>query len=215
MRLSEWRARGKSRDATAAKVWATVDPILTGLGAEPDPHAWVAWGDDPAIRFTVYVPTAAGMISCFVRVNISGEGPRATAKLLRWSRVQIGELSLETQAGHRLLTFQLEQQVIRAVDGEADLAAAFALDLFAAMDGRPAPVQARGRRRAAPVKRAAANPSRSRATAPPKPATSPPKTAAPRPAAGKLERAAQPVPAPTASGPAERRRTDRRQQASR
>lgn len=185
MRLSEWRTRGKSRDATAAKVWATVDPILAGLGSDPDPHGWVAWGDDPNIRFSVYVPTAAGMISCFVRVNIPGEGPRANAKLIRWNRIQIGELTLETQAGHRLLTFQLEGQVIRGVDVEADLGAAFALDLFAAMDGRPTPTTARGRRRGPAAKRTSANaPSaKAQSAARPAPAKRPAATENPRPAA--------------------------------
>ena len=51
----------------------------------------------------------------------------------------IGELSVETQAGHRMLSFQLESQVLRGVDAEADRAAAFALRVIAAIDGRPLP----------------------------------------------------------------------------
>jgi hypothetical protein len=139
MRLSEWRASAPARDAVGPKVAGVVDPILRSLGAEDDPHCWVAWGEEPANRFTVFVPTDPGLIACFVRVNVAGEGPRATTKLIRWSRVSIGELGVETQAGHRMLSFQLESQVLRGVDAEADRAAAFALRVIAAIDGRPLP----------------------------------------------------------------------------
>jgi len=139
MRLSEWRASAPAREAAAAKVAAVVDPVLTSLGADSDPHCWIAWGEEPAGRFTIFVPTDPGLIACFVRVNVSGEGPRATTKLVRWSRVSIGELSVETQAGHRMISFQLESQVLRGVDAEADRAAAFALRVIAAIDGRPLP----------------------------------------------------------------------------
>ena len=139
MRLSEWRASAPARDAAGPKVAAVVDPVLKTLGAEPDPHCWVHWGEEPANRFTLFVPTEPGLIACFVRTNVAGEGPRATTKLVRWNRVSIGELGVETQAGHRMLSFQLESQVIRGVDVEADRAAAFALRVIAAIDGRPLP----------------------------------------------------------------------------
>lgn len=139
MRLSQWRATAPAKEAASAKVAATVDPVLASLGADPDPHCWVAWGEEPASRFTIFVPSDPGLISCFVRVNVPGEGPRATTKLVRWNKVTIGELAVETQAGHRLLSFQLESQVLRGVDAEADGAAAFALRVIAAIDGRPLP----------------------------------------------------------------------------
>ncbi len=139
MRLSEWRASAPAREAATSKVSAVVDPVLAALGAGDDPHCWVAWGEEPANRFTIFVPTEPGLIACFVRVNVPGEGPRATTKLVRWNRVAIGELSVETQAGHRMLSFQLESQVLRGADLEADRAAAFALRVIAAIDGRPLP----------------------------------------------------------------------------
>ena len=52
----------------------------------------------------------AGLVQVNVRVNVPGEGPRTTGKLVRWHRVQVGELSVEIQGGHRLLTFQVESQ---------------------------------------------------------------------------------------------------------
>lgn len=139
MRLSEWRASPPHRDAAGPKISAVVDPILRALGADSDPHCWIAWGDEPHARHTIFVPTDPGLIATFVRVNVPGEGPRATTKLIRWNRVTIGELAVETQAGHHMLSVQLEQQVLRGVDAEADRIAAFALRIIAAIDGRPLP----------------------------------------------------------------------------
>jgi hypothetical protein len=139
MRLSAWRAAAPRKDAVTARVAAVIDPVLAAFGSEPDPHCWVAWGDEPAMRYSILVPTDPGLIHCFVRVNVSGEGPRATTKLVRWQRVSVGELAVEAQAGHRLLSFQIEGQVLRGVDAEADRVAAFALRVIAAIDGRPLP----------------------------------------------------------------------------
>ena len=41
--------------------------------------------------------------------------------------------------GHRLMTFQVEGQVLRGPDADAEAIALFALEMFAAMDGRPVP----------------------------------------------------------------------------
>jgi hypothetical protein len=139
MRLSEWRAAAPDPNALNPKVLATVEPALIAMGAQADPHCWIVWGDDPGIRYTVLVPIEAGLITCFIRVNVPGEGPRASAKLVRWSRVQTGELALETQAGHRVVSFQVEGQVLRGGDAEADRVGEFAKWLFAAIDGRPSP----------------------------------------------------------------------------
>lgn len=139
MRLSDWRASPPTRESMTLKVLAVIEPVLAALGADKDPSCWVAWGDDPSIRYTILVPTASGLVSCSVRVNIAGEGPRAGAKLIRWNRVQLGELSVETQAGHRVATFQVEQLVLRGADAAAGRIAEFALALFAAVDGRPIP----------------------------------------------------------------------------
>jgi hypothetical protein len=158
MRLSEWRAAAPHRDAAGSKVAAVVDPVLTAFGAGTDPHCWVEWGDEPAVRFAILVPTDPGMIHCFVRVNVPGEGPRATTKLVRWNRVSIGELSVETTGGHRLLSFQVEGQVLKGIDDQADRVAAFALRVIAAIDGRPLPPveEAAARRRAGTAARSTA-----------------------------------------------------------
>lgn len=137
MRLSEWRSTAPTKGAGSPKLAALVDPVLAALGVEPDPTCWVVWGDDPGTRHTILVPTDSGLVTCFVRVLVPAEAPRATAKVIRWNRVELGELSMETSAGHRLLSFQVEGHVLQGADDVADQIAAFALDIFAAIDGRP------------------------------------------------------------------------------
>ena len=181
MRLSEWRAAAPMRESMTLKVLAVVEPVLEAMGAERDPYCWVAWGDDPSIRYSVLVPVPAGLINCSVRVNIPGEGPRASAKLARWNRVQLGELAVETQAGHRLVTFQVDQYVLRGADAIADRVARFALVLFAAVDGRPVPdVVARAARRTAATK---ASVGTTKPTAGPTAGTNKPTAAANKPTA--------------------------------
>jgi hypothetical protein len=136
VRLSEWQARTTHREAMADKVLAPARDALALLGAERDPECWIAWGDDPAVRWTILAPAVAGLIQVNVRVNVPGEGPRSAGKLIRWHRVQIGELSVEIQGGHRLLTFQVESLLLHGADAEADAVAAFVESLLAAMDGR-------------------------------------------------------------------------------
>lgn len=136
MRLSDWRGRSPHKDAVTPKVIAVIEPVLVALGAEQDPACWVAWGDDPGSRYMIFVPTPVGLAEVHVRVNVPQEGPRVSGKLVRWNRVQVGELAIEMASGHRLLTFQVESQVLRGSDADADGIAAFALELFAAIDGR-------------------------------------------------------------------------------
>jgi hypothetical protein len=162
MRLSDWRGRAPSKDATSAKVMAVADSALEILGADADPECWVAWGDDPSVRYLILAPTPAGLVQLSVRVNVAGEGPRASGKVVRWSRVQLSELGVEIQGGHRLVSFQVETHVLNGVDDTADRIAAFAQALFAAVDGRPAPAAGRA---ASPAKRAAGSAGSSRSGA--------------------------------------------------
>jgi hypothetical protein len=142
MRLSDWRSEAPTRDAMGQKVMAAIEPVLRSLGCAPDPDCWVAWGDDPGSRYSVLVPTARGLVWCHVRVNVPGEGPRAAGKLVRWPKVQVGEVSIEVAAGHRMMTGQMEGLVLRGVDESAERAVAFMLTVCDAIDGRltePAP----------------------------------------------------------------------------
>ena len=144
MRLSEWRATAPYKDSVSPKVLSVVESALVALGADRDPECWVVWGDDPSIRYMLFAPIASGLVQVNVRVAVPGEGPRAGGKVVRWNRVQLGELAVEIQGGHRLVTFQVENQVLNGVDAGADAISAFAQALFAAVDGRPAPVVGRG-----------------------------------------------------------------------
>jgi hypothetical protein len=139
MRLSEWAKRAPHKDSMAPKVLAVLKPVLTGLGAKADPSCWVAWGDDPAARYTVLVATAAGLVQAIVRVMVPQEGPRAGGKLLRWNRVQTGELAIDMASGHRLVSFQVENVLLRGTDDEGEAVSAFALEVYAAMNGQPGP----------------------------------------------------------------------------
>jgi hypothetical protein len=138
MRLSEWQSRAPHHDSMAPKVLGSAIEALTLLGAGRDPDCWVVWGDDPGIRYTILAPAAAGLALVNVRVNLPGEGPRAAGKIVRWGRIQVGELSVEIQGGHRLITFQVDSQLIHGADDEADEVAAFVDRLLAAIDGRSA-----------------------------------------------------------------------------
>ena len=166
MRLSEWRAHAPVKDAVTPKVSAIVGSALVTLGAEADPECWVVWGDDPSSRYALLVPTPSGLVVVNVRVAVPGEGPRAGGKVVRWPRVQVGELAVEIQGGHRLVTFQVETHVLNGADAAGDAIAAFAQTIFAAIDGRPAPAPAKGR--ATPAKGG----SKAGATANPSPSTS-------------------------------------------
>jgi hypothetical protein len=146
----------------ADKVIQVIEPVLVGLGGDANPPCWVAWGDDPAVRYTILAITDAGIVTCNVRVNVPQEGPRAAGKLVRWGRVQTGELGVENQGGHTMTSFQVENQLLRGVDEEARPVTEFALHVLAGIDGRPIPSTARsavpptssgspGRRRSVPA----------------------------------------------------------------
>jgi hypothetical protein len=175
MRLSQWRAKAPFKDSVAPKVITVVESALGALGAELDPECWVVWGDDPRIRYQLLVPTPSGLVQVNVRVSMPGEGPRASGKVVRWNRVQLGELAVEIQAGHRLVTFQVEAQPLNGADIAADAIADFAHVLFAAVDGRPTP--ARSPARKAPARKPSA---RKAVTAATKTPGSAPRATAPR-----------------------------------
>ena len=132
MRLSDWRSVAPHANAISDKVIATIEPVLMGLGAEQDPPA----------RYTILAIADSGLVLCSVRVLVPQEGPRAAGKLIRWSRVQVGELGVERQAGHTVVNFQVEGQLLRGVDDEVGRVTEFALDVFAGLDGRPFPSRA-------------------------------------------------------------------------
>jgi hypothetical protein len=144
MRLRDWRDSAPRKECMGPKVLSVIDDAIALLGAEPNPDCWVAWGDDPTVRYTVLSPIDAGLLVINVRVNVPGEGPRAQGKLIRWNRVQTGELAVEIQGGHRMLNFQIEGLVLRGTDAEAEVLSEFVLIAYDGMDGRTGVIVATG-----------------------------------------------------------------------
>ncbi len=139
MRLRDWGAAAPTPAAAGSKVLAVADAVLITLGATPETDCWVSWGDDPESRWAILAPTPAGLIHAHVRVNVPQEGPRAAGKLVRWSRVQLGEIAAEAQGEHRVVSATLEGTMLRGVDADADAIGAFLQVVLAAIDGRALP----------------------------------------------------------------------------
>ena len=93
-------------------------------------------GRRPAVRYPLLAPTAAGLVSAAVRVSGLGRGRRVTAKLIRWPKLSVSELSIEASGGHRVVAVQVEGAVLKGVDEEADRIAEFTRNLVAEIDGR-------------------------------------------------------------------------------
>ncbi len=139
MRLSDWQASPQGQKVMTEKVGSAYGPALAVLGAEPDPEAHIVWGDDPDRSYVILVVADPGLIIVNVRVNVPQEGPRAAAKLVRWGRVQVGELSVEAHHGRRHVTSQVESIVLQGSDEEADEIGGFVGHMLARIDGRAVP----------------------------------------------------------------------------
>ena len=135
MRLSEWQKTAPSEDSLSNRVLAILKPVLVDMGAEADADCWVCWGDDPEMRYSILAPTIAGLVT--VAVRLSGpDGARATAKLVRWSKVSVSELGIDAADGHRIVAVQVESQVLKGVDEEADRICEFVRGLIAGIENR-------------------------------------------------------------------------------
>lgn len=136
MRLSGWRNTAPAVESMTVEVLAMLEPVLADLGAEADPVCWVLWGDDPRVRYSILAPTIAGLIVAAVRTASQGGTPRAAAKLVRWPKLAVSELNLESSGGHRIVAVQVEMLILKGVDEEADRICEFVRDLIAEVDDR-------------------------------------------------------------------------------
>ncbi len=135
MRLSEWRKKAPNKVSMTRGVVAVIEPMLVDLGAEADPECWVNWGDDPEMRYSILIPAPVGLISAAVRPS-DAEGPRATARLIRWPKLTVSELSIEASGGHRMVAVQVESFVLKGIDDDADMISQFVGGLIGSIDGR-------------------------------------------------------------------------------
>lgn len=141
MRLSEWRANAPLAEAASDDVIARLEPLLADFGVPADPECWVAWGEDPAMRYSILVPSLAGLVSLVVRPMGSQDGPRASARLIRWSKLAVSELDVDSTGGHRIVAVQVESYVLKGTDDEADRIVQFVRGLIATIENRfPQPV---------------------------------------------------------------------------
>jgi hypothetical protein len=136
MRLSEWRKAAPTEGAMNDRVLAVVGPVLADLGAERDPECWVAWGEEPDLRYSLLAPTLGGLITAAIRFTSPEDGPRVIAKLVRWSKVSVSELGLDAGGGHRMVAVQVENLVLKGMDEEADRICKFVRILIAGVDNR-------------------------------------------------------------------------------
>jgi hypothetical protein len=146
MRLSDWQATLRGQRLMTGKVALAYGPALALFGAGLESDGYVVWGDDPDVHYSILVVGDAGLIVVVVRVNVPQEGPRASAKVIRWGRVSIGELSVDVTRGHRQATAQIESYILKGVDDDADRIGAFVGHVLTRIDGRvpPAPSRAKG-----------------------------------------------------------------------
>ena len=71
-------------------------------------------------RYTVLALSAPGLVLVAVRVNVPQEGPRTSGKLIRWNRVQTGELAMEIGGGPPAHQLPGRGPRLRGSDAEAD-----------------------------------------------------------------------------------------------
>ena len=174
MLLSEWRRAAPNRECMSTKVLEVLKPVLADLGADGDPGCWVIWGEDPEYRYSIMVPTPAGLVTIAVRLS-GAEGPRVIGKLVRWAKLQVSELSVEASGDIRIVAVQVEGQVLKGMDEEAGKICEFVRGLLAGIDGRAwhavgpivpsATPRVATRPKTAPAGKAAARPSAARVPA--------------------------------------------------
>ena len=202
MRLSGWRKTAPAMESMSGEVVAVLPAVLVDLGAEADPECWVAWGDDPHMRYSVLVPTIAGLIIALVRPGGPDGGPRVSAKLIRWSKLAIGELGIDSTDGHRIVAVQVETIVLKGVDEEAGRICEFVRGLVAEVEDRHAAPASIAVAQEAPVRAAAGA---AQTYAPAEPAVEPTASSVPAPDAPAPSAAAaapKPEPAPALPLPA-------------
>ena len=130
MRVNDWRATPEGGRHLTDRLVALIDPVAHALGAESDTACHVVWGDQPDARFQVLLATDAGLAILNVRVNVPQEGPRVSGRLVRWGRVQAGEVTIEAHSGHAQVSAQFEGQVLQGLDAAGERIAEWMIEVY-------------------------------------------------------------------------------------
>ncbi len=88
------------------------------------------------MKYSILASSLGGLIAVAVRPIGGEEGPRATGKLVRWSKLSISELSVEASGGHRMVAVQVDSHVLKGFDDNADLICEFVRGLIAGVENR-------------------------------------------------------------------------------
>ncbi len=130
MRFDDWRATPEGERHLTERLVALIDPVSRVLGVGTETACHVVWGDQPPARFQVLLATEAGLAVLNVRVNVPQEGPRISGRLVRWGRVQAGEVTIEAHSGHAQVSAQFEGQVLQGLDTAGERIAEWMIEVY-------------------------------------------------------------------------------------
>jgi hypothetical protein len=134
MRFAEWRDGPEGRQRLPEKVIFLIETVTQTLGADGEVSCYVVRGDQPDSRFQVLAATSAGLMALNVRVNLPQEGPRVSGRLVRWGRVQAGEVAIEGHGGHVQVSAQFEGAVLQGLDSAAREIAVWMTEVYRNLD---------------------------------------------------------------------------------
>ena len=135
MQFSDWCETDEGRRRIPEPLVTLIGNAMRTLGVPLDAPAHVIWGDQPGQRFMVMLACDAGLAILGVRPSTPQEGPRVSGRLLRWSRVQVGELAIEAHHGHVQASAQMEGQVLQGLDAAGAQVAGWMAEVYRRVEG--------------------------------------------------------------------------------
>ncbi|MGC8634130.1 MAG: hypothetical protein ACP5VP_05630 [Candidatus Limnocylindrales bacterium] len=135
MRFADWQATPEGSRYLTDRLVPLIESAARTLGAHDATPCYVAWGDQPEARFQVMLSTDGGLGIFNVRVSVPQEGPRLSGRLVRWARVQAGEVTFEAHSGHIQVSAQFEGQVLLGLDEAGERIAEWMTEVYRRVDG--------------------------------------------------------------------------------
>jgi hypothetical protein len=135
MRFADWQATPEGSRYLSDRLVKLIESAAHTLGARDATPCYVAWGEQPEARFQVMLSTDGGLAIFSVRANVPQEGPRLSGRLVRWARVQVGELTFEAHSGHVQVSAQFEGQVLLGLDAAGERIAEWMTEVYRRVDG--------------------------------------------------------------------------------